>query len=982
MNITKNKISTIVIALLLIIAMGSSLILIPNASAHTPSWNIPTYAYINVEPNPIGIGQSLIVYMWLDCVFGAAGGTTAVTGTSGATASAALLANDYRFHNYQLTITAPDGTTTSQTFATVQDTTSSQYTKFTPTQVGTYTLNFTFPGQAFNQYDHYANSVLVNDTYLPSSASTTLTVQQSPIPDATTSEPLPTDFWSHPIYGENSNWFAISSNWLGSGFPPPSGYTYSPATFQMYHGDAIGPLTSHVMWTQPLQFGGVVGGNQFVAGGSNPAGPAQGAAYFEGSSYAPRFYNPIIINGYLYYTVVASFTGSPITGGTATGPTICVNLRTGQQLWSSMTIPQLSFGYIYNLWDPDQHGVYPPVLVASVGGGVTGIPATWELFDAYTGDSLFNITGVPSGIAVAGPSGEQLRYVIANAGTAANPQWYLAQWNMSKLWLYDVNPYTGAGSVSPSIINAANGALISLLPIPQVGETGTLPNGTSIFIPYGSALTANANIGTAAGLATSSFNPTTTYDWNFSIPWLNTMPLQPTYSTTTGQITPATPGSNPVTVIAASYGDMMLCRNGSLPTGFPAASTGYPQLPYTMFAVNLNASRGQIGSILWMQNYNPPAGNITLQLCNVDFQTRVFAFQYYETVQWVGYSLDTGNLLWGPTPSEVAFNYYDWSGYNPGVMAYGNLYSGGFGGVTYCYNDLTGKVVWTYGNGGAGNSTNAGFNTSYGDYPTFVQSIANGVVYLATDEHTIPDPLYKGATIEAVNATTGQQIWQLSGYPSEWAYSGSDFVVADGYLTTMNGYDNNIYSIGRGSSATTVQAPLTAITAGTNVVIQGTIMDTSAGTLQTTVKADFPNGVPVASDASMKDWMAYVYQQQAAPTNFTGVPVSIDAVDPNGNNVHVGDATTNANGLFSYVWQPPNIPGKYSITATFVGTNGYWGSNAQTTMIIQNAPSATAAPIIAPESVVDTYFVPSVIAIIVVIIIGFALLFLSLRKHP
>ena len=83
------------------------------------------------------------------------------------------------------------------------------------------------------------------------------------------------------------------------------------------------------------------------------------------------------------------------------------------------------------------------------------------------------------------------------------------------------------------------------------------------------------------------------------------MPLQPTYNSATGQIVPATLGTNPVTVVATNPGDMILCRNGSLPFGFATTSTGYPQLPWTMFAINLNASMGKIGSIRWMQNYNP-----------------------------------------------------------------------------------------------------------------------------------------------------------------------------------------------------------------------------------------------------------------------------------------------------------------------------------------------------------------------------------------
>jgi len=68
-------------------------------------------------------------------------------------------------------------------------------------------------------------------------------------------------------------------------------------------------------------------------------------------------------------------------------------------------------------------------------------------------------------------------------------------------------------------------------------------------------------------------------------------------------------------------------------------------------------------------------------------------------------------------------------------------------------------------------------------------------------------------------------------------------------------------------------------------------MDTSAGIQQATVKADFPTGVPVASDASMKDWMGYVYQQMPLPTNFTGVQVALNVLDSNGNYRTIGTAT-------------------------------------------------------------------------------------------
>jgi hypothetical protein len=955
MKIAKNKTAAISIALLLTISMAASMMLVPNANAHSPAWQIPTYAYIVAAPDPIGVGQTAHVYLWLDCVFGAAGGTSATVGTSGSTASASLLSNNYRFHNYKLTITAPDGTITTQTFDVISDTTSSVFTKFTPDKVGTYTLNFTFPGQAYAQYEHYANSILVNDTYLASAASTTLTVQQEPIPEAINSYPFPEQYWTRPIYGENTDWWSISSNWLGTGSAVMSatgsgtisGFGGSSA-IQRYPGDAVGSQTAHIMWTKPLEYGGVVGGNYYST---------QGVGFFEGSAYQQRFTNPIIINGYLYYTEPVAFSGPN------SGPLDCVDLRTGALVWSRSDIPPLSFGYIYNLWDPDQHGVFPPILFTSNFA---------RAFDARTGTQMFNVTGVPTGSPAQGPNGEQLRYVFANAGTASNPQWRLAQWNSSKLWQYDINPYTFGGSTSPSIINASNGALVSTIPIPITGTTGTLPTGTSIAAPYGSTLTVDANIP-----INSTTGRLTTYDWNVSLPWLNTMPLQATLNVATGKLNPIVPGTNPVAVLAAFTDNMLLCRNGSLPVGFEASNTGYPQLPYTFFAVNLNASKGAIGSIMWMKTYDPPSGNLTISYGGADPTAGVFVESYGETMQWVGFSMSTGEKLWGPTASQNAFDYYG----NPmypylvGQVAYGNLYSLGFGGIGYCYNLADGKLLWTYGNGGEGNSTNAGLNLSYGNYPTYINAVANGVLYLVTTEHTITDPIYKGALTRAINATTGQEIWTLSDYTGE--FGAISYAVADGFNVFFNGYDNQIYSVGRGPSAMSA----TAQSFGTSIVIRGTVTDTSAGTKQDQQAADFPNGVPCSSDASMKDWMGYVYQQKPLPTNFTGVPVTVDVLDSNGNYRNIGTATTDATGMYSLTWTP-DIPGNFTVVATFQGTNGYWPSYSETTFAVSE-PAATPTPTPTPvASMTDTYILASAIAIIIVIIIIGAVLMMMLRKRP
>jgi hypothetical protein len=933
MQKSNDKTMAILISAILTMLMLGSIILLPTTNAHAPAWNIPTYAYIVAAPDPIGVGQEAHVYMWLDPVYGVAGGSTATVGTNGSTASAALLSNNYRFKNYNLTIIAPDGHATTQIFETIFDTTSNQFTKFTPDQIGTYTLEFSFPGQAYGENGNgYEKSILINDTYSPSHATTTLTVQQEAIPAAITSYPLPQEYWSHPIYGENTDWWAISSNWLGTGSPVPGGAA-STTDQTIYHNDAIGPLTPHIMWTRQLQFGGVVGGNQFVDGGTNPNGYVPGVQYFEGSAYQPRFVNPIIINGILIYTEPIAFTGR------LSGPTTAVDIRTGEVLWSRSDVPALSFGYIFNLWDQEQHGTFSPILFTNNFA---------QAFDAYTGQQLFNVTNVPSGTSVMGPSGEIIKYVIANEGTPSNPQYYLEQWNSSKLWQYDINPFTGAGSLSPTLVNSTNNALITTNPQPQTSSS------------YGDTIIVNANI----PINSTTVNPNapshglTTYDWNVSISWRNTMTPAPT-------------------VQAANYGDMMLLRSGNLPSGFAANRNGADQSPYTYFAVNLNASKGEVGSIIWTKTYDPIPGNVTMLQSAADFDTHVFIIQLMETLQWQGYSMNDGSLLWTSEPQTVWNYYFDPGQPVLGTTANGKFYNSGFGGVTYCYNDLTGELLWTHGNGGEGNSTNGGLQIFYGVYPTMIQAIANGVVYTATDEHTTTNPMYKGATARALNATTGEEIWQLSEYPSTWGFSAANqWATADGFCVFMNGLDNQVYSIGKGPSAISVSAQ----TFAPSIVIRGTVTDISAGTKQSQQAARFPDGVPVSSDVSMKDWMGYIYQQKPLYDNFTGVDVAINVMDSNGNFRSIGSATTDEYGMYSLTWKP-DIPGDFKVVATFAGTNGYWPSSSETTFTVPE-PNATSTPTATTPtaSMTDTYVLGTGIAIIIVLVIIGAAILMNLRR--
>ena len=208
-----------------------------------------------------------------------------------------------------------------------------------------------------------------------------------------------------------------------------------------------------------------------------------------------------------------------------------------------------------------------------------------------------------------------------------------------------------------------------------------------------------------------------------------------------------------------------------------------------------------------------------------------------------------------------------------------------------------------------------------------------------------------------------------------WNITGLWFnpLIADGYALAVNAEDNRLYSFGKGQTDITVQAPMTSITAGTNVIIEGKVTDRSPGA----------PGTPAISDNDMTAWMQYLYQQQPFPSDATGVNVSLDAIDPNGNSIRIGNVASDASGAYSYVWNTPNISGKYTITATFPGSNSYFASSSETAVVVSDAATATASPTPPPLSMADTYFVPAIAGLFVLIIIVLVAVILSIiKKRP
>ncbi len=864
MQKNRNKTMAILIALILTISMTATILTV---NAHTPTWTVIDYAYISVAPNPVGVGQTAAVCMWVDYPF------------NGATTT-----NDIRRHDYTLTITKPDLTTETKSWPVVTDTTGVQYLQYTTDQIGNYTFKFNYPQQNYTWSGAYNG-----DVFLAANASTTLVVQQEPIVMPIDSYPLPTEYWTRPIEGQNTYWYTISSNWLGSPFTTgaPAG-THGPGGYQ---NDGIAPNSAHVMWTKPIQYGGVVGGNDTQV---------TGEMFYQGGSYNVRWSNPLIMYGTLYYQ-------EPFGNGGAGGDYVAVDLRTGQELYrlnatatGTSLVP--SFGYLYSLDQPNQHGVLPNGLLIS-SASMTGLGTVWRGYDPRSGVlTTMNITNIPGGSNLAGPSGEYLKYGLTNLGTTATSNYYLTQWNSSNVF----GTNTGTSG------------------------TGTWYSGT-----------ANAS-------ATSS------YDYNISIP-----SLKGTWSIAAGNngLIPFIDEGNMMLLVQGSFGwhaDMSATITASQSTD-----------PCNVTAISLQPNT--IGNVLWTKSYDQAPANVTRTLTGWDPQKGVFITEDKETFLHNGFSLKDGSQLWQTTIPETPSVDWNFFSLDCSTVAYGKLYYYGYSGILYAYDVTDGKLLWTYGNGEEGNSTISGFYTPYGVYPILVGAIADGKLYLDTTEHSPNSPMWKGAKVRAINATTGAEIWSIYGFGNNMY--GGNTPVADGYLTFLNTYDMQIYCIGKGPSALTVSAPDVATSFGTPVVIRGTVTDIAAGTKQNEQAARFPNGVPAVSDASQSAWMEYVYQQKPKPTNTVGVSVTLQVIDSNGNQRTIGTTTSDSRGMFTYTWKP-DIEGSYTVIAIFAGSESYYPSSAESSFTVSAAaPTASPYPVTnAPSN--EMYFVGSTIAIIVAIAIA------------
>jgi hypothetical protein len=264
------------------------------------------------------------------------------------------------------------------------------------------------------------------------------------------------------------------------------------------------------------------------------------------------------------------------------------------------------------------------------------------------------------------------------------------------------------------------------------------------------------------------------------------------------------------------------------------------------------------------------------------------------------------------------------------------------------------------------------------NFPTEFHFATDGKIYASYAEHS-PNLSARGAPMVCLNATTGEEIWRISWFGNWW---GGTNVIGDSIMAGLNaGYDNRLYAFGKGASATTVEAGPKSSTNGDAILVEGMVTDIAPGLTGYDIAARFPNGVPAVSDASMTDFMQYVWMQYPKPTNTVGVDVTITVIDPNNNIYTVATATSDDKGFYSCSFVP-EVSGDYKIIASFAGSKSFWGSSDETAIVVSDAPQATTAPVEKGPTAVELYFVPAVIAIIVAIIIVGLVMVLMLRKRP
>jgi outer membrane protein assembly factor BamB len=566
------KTMTSAIAIFLISSMAITMFALPNAFAQS---TIKSYPLIDVIPNPCGVNQQVLVN------YGAINYLNAE--------------NDG--WNVTVSITKPDGTTDTLTPSKTWSTGTAGIS-YVPDQVGTWYFQTIFPQQWYNA--SATNRVL----YSAGQSDKLAVVVQQNAPPSYPWQPLPSEYWTRPADSQLQDWYTMMGSWL---IPTPTNLNNA------YAPNNVGPETAHVLWSQPLgdMMGGIAGGDTGKAG------------YETGDAYEGKWSGSVTIGGVLYYNKFIS--------GNPQQEVIAVDLHTGETLWDKNISPgnvtnlRIGFGQTIFWWSRNNRAAFS-YLVCTSG-------TTWFYLDAKTGNVQFNMTNVPSGTNYYGPNGEILKYSLVNYGNAANPNWYVLQWNSS----YVVTR----------------------------GKTGMSES-------WGSQVLGSTY--NASGTVTGSSN-LRGYDRNVSVSALNVVPNPlPTTSITRAFANDKIIGTR----INTTEVDLWAISVNPSNMGTLLYNTRWAA-PAEWLQGNLSAGTGmQSGFDSWSQE--DQAAVVWIKENRIHY----------------GFNVSTGQYMWTTTVSQNFQDAWDDSPGYTHIIDYHELISASLGGTVYAYDITTGKLKWTY----------------------------------------------------------------------------------------------------------------------------------------------------------------------------------------------------------------------------------------------------------------------------------------------
>ncbi len=668
--------------------------------------------------------------------------------------------------------------------------------------------------------------------------------------------------------------------------------------------NADAPETAHLLWARQYAEGGLVGGADLNAVNIDAI------SYEHGDAYEGKWSNPIIMNGVLFYTQHAAQSAMNYPGTTWN--------YTGYQVEQKTVAVDLHTGK--ELWNRvlgnNERQAFGQIFywkTMNMYGAFsylwTTVGSTWNAYDPFTGRWEYTITGVPGGYRTTGPNGEILIYTMDN-----NNGW-MTMWNSTEV-VY--KSYLNFYKSRPGVPGQPGGGLANDRDVAEYYSGRWRPHGIT-------------------------FNGTVGIQWNVTIP--KGLP--------TGG-----PSSNIQTVLGQ---DRIIGSNTNW--------AGGNQQPNPVFwAVSIKP--GEEGRLIFNKTWTLPMADVHVDIAGSEpasLEDGVFVVTVKEQRVHYGLSIDTGEQLWGPTsPPEPYLSVFTSLYMNPwgqAVIKYGKLFTAGMSGVLNAYNVTTGQKLWQYNN--TDPYTEQLFSSNW---PTPIDFIVDGKIYLFHQEHSANTPVPRGAPAVAVDAETGEVVWRIDGLRlgSRW---GGQPIIGDSIIAAFSSYDNRVVAIGRGPTSLTVTAPDVSAPFGVPVIIKGKVLDISPGTKDDPVTLRFPNGVAAVSDASQSEWMKYVYMQFPMPTNVTGVEVTLMVTDANNNSYEIGKATSDQSGAFSLVWTP-QITGKYSITAVFAGSKAYWPSYANTVAnVYEVATPSPTSPTQISFPPLETYIIGATVAIIIAIAI-------------